>query len=68
MTIYKYIELTGVSTKSWEDATDSAVTKAAMSLRDLRVAEVVTQDVRIENNKIAEYRVRLKVSFKFEKN
>ncbi len=65
--VYKYIELTGVSDKSWEQAIDNAITKASTSLRDMRVAEVITQDVRIENNKIAEYRVRLKLSFKYEK-
>ncbi|MFX1481596.1 MAG: dodecin family protein [Promethearchaeota archaeon] len=65
--VYKYIELTGVSAKSWEQAINNAITKAAQSLRDLRVAEVITQDVRIENNKIVEYRVRLKLSFKYEK-
>ena len=65
--VYKYIELTGVSGKSWEQAINNAITKAATSLLDLRVAEVITQDVRIEGNKIAEYRVRLKLSFKYEK-
>ena len=65
--VYKYIELTGVSAKSWEQAIENAITKASKSLRDLRVAEVITQDVRIENNKIAEYRVRMKLSFKYEK-
>ena len=52
--VYKYIELTGVSGKSWEQAINNAITKAAQSLRDLRVAEVITQDVRIEDNKITE--------------
>ena len=65
--VYKYIELTGVSAKSWEQAMDNAITKASQSLRDLRVAEVITQDVRIEKNKIVEYRVRMKLSFKYEK-
>lgn len=65
--VYKYIELTGVSTKNWEDAISNAITLASKNLRDLRVAEVITQDVRIEGNKIADYRVRLKLSFKYEK-
>ena len=65
--VYKYIELTGVSAKSWETAISNAIELAAKNLRDLRVAEVITQDVRIEGNKIAEYRVRLKLSFKYEK-
>lgn len=65
--VYKYIELTGVSSKSWEQAMNNAITKAGQSLRDLRVAEVITQDVRIDDNKIVEYRVRMKLSFKYEK-
>ncbi len=65
--VYKYIELTGVSGKGWEQAISNAITQASKSLRDLRVAEVLRQDVRIENNKIAEYRVHLKLSFKYEK-
>jgi len=65
--VYKYIELTGVSGKSWVQAMDNAITKAAKSLRDLRVAEVITQDVRIDDNKIVEFRVRMKLSFKYEK-
>jgi flavin-binding protein dodecin len=64
--VYKYIELTGVSSKSWEQAINNAITQASKSLRDLRVAEVLRQDVRIEKNKIAEYRVHLKLSFKYE--
>ena len=65
--VYKYIELTGVSTESWEKAMNNAIELAAKNLRDLRVAEVITQDVRIKDNKIEEYRVRLKLSFKYEK-
>ena len=65
--VYKYIELTGVSGESWEKAMNNAIMQAAKNLRDLRVAEVITQDVRIDDNKIAEYRVRLKLSFKYEK-
>jgi len=65
--VYKYIELTGVSTKGWEAAINNAITLAAKNLRDLRVAEVIQQDVRIDGNKIADYRVRLKLSFKYEK-
>ncbi len=65
--VYKYIELTGVSEKSWGQAIENAISLAAKNLRDLRVAEVIKQDVRIENNKIVDYRVRLKLSFKYEK-
>ncbi|MHA1481315.1 MAG: dodecin family protein, partial [Candidatus Thorarchaeota archaeon] len=50
--VYKYIELTGVSTKGWEAAINNAITLAAKNLRDLRVAEVIQQDVRIDGNKI----------------
>ncbi|RJO68674.1 MAG: dodecin domain-containing protein [Myxococcales bacterium] len=64
--IYKVIELVGTSTKSWEDAAKSAVEKAAKSLRDLRIAEVTTMDLKIEKNKVVAYRTRLKVSFKYE--
>ena len=64
--IYKVIEVIGTSTKSWEDAATNAVETAAKSLRDLRIAEVVAQDVQIENGKVKAYRVKLKVSFKFE--
>lgn len=53
--VYKYVELTGVCGKSWEQAMNNAITNASQSLRDLRVAEVITQDVRIEENKIVEY-------------
>ncbi|MBD3407546.1 MAG: transporter [Candidatus Lokiarchaeota archaeon] len=65
--VYKYIELTGVSGESWEKAIHNAIAQAAENLRDLRVGEVIRQDVRIVDNKIAEYRVRVKVSFKYEK-
>jgi flavin-binding protein dodecin len=56
----------GVSSDSWEDAARSAVETAAGSLRDLRIAEVVRQDVSIEDGKIATFRVRLNLSFKYE--
>ena len=65
--VYKYIELTGVSSESWEKAMNNAILQAARNLRDLRIAEVIKQDVRIEGNKIVDYRVRLKLSFKYEK-
>ncbi|MFQ5832987.1 MAG: dodecin family protein [Candidatus Thorarchaeota archaeon] len=65
--IYKRIELVGVSTKSWEDAVNSVVAKAAATLRDLRIAEVDQLDVKIEDGKVAAYRARVKLSFKYEK-
>jgi len=64
--VYKVIELVGTSTKSWEDAATSAVEMAGKSLRDLRIAEVVQLDMQLENGKVASYRAKVKVSFKFE--
>jgi flavin-binding protein dodecin len=64
--VYKVIEIIGSSKDSFEKAASIAVERAAKTLRDLRVAEVVAQDLTIENGKIAAYRVKLKVSFKFE--
>lgn len=66
MSVYKVIEIIGTSTQSWEDAAASAVTKARESLRDLRVAEVVTQDLDIGDNGALTYRTKLSVSFKYE--
>jgi flavin-binding protein dodecin len=65
--IYKVIDLVGTSTKSWEDAVNSVVAKAAKSLRDLRIAEVKTLDVKIEDGKVVAYRARVSLSFKYEK-
>ncbi|MHA1727221.1 MAG: dodecin family protein [Promethearchaeota archaeon] len=64
--VYKFIELVGTSKKSWEDAMNNVVATAAKSLRNLRVAEIVEQDVKIEDQKIELYRVKVKISFKFE--
>ena len=64
--VYKVIELVGTSSESWEKAAKVAVERTAKSLRDLRVAEVVEQDLVIEKGKVAAYRSRLKVSFKYE--
>jgi hypothetical protein len=63
--IYKIIEIVGTSPTSWEDATKRAVETAAASLEDLRIAEVIRQDVTIEKGKVTGYRVRLNVSFKY---
>ena len=65
--IYKVIELIGTSNVSWEDAAKKAVSKASETLEDLRIAEVVTQDIRIENGKVVEFRTKLSLSFKFHK-
>ena len=64
--VYKVIELVGSSADSWEKAAKAAVERAAESLRDLRVAEVVAQDLVIENGKVQAYRTKLKLSFKYE--
>jgi len=66
--VYKRIELVGASKKSWEDAIGSVVAKAAQSIRDLRVAEVDQFDVTIKDGKVVDYRVRVKISFKYEKD
>jgi flavin-binding protein dodecin len=63
--VYSIIEIVGTSTTSWEDAAKSAIETAAKTLEDLRVAEIVKQDVTMENGKIATFRVRLNVSFKY---
>lgn len=64
--IYKVIELVGTSTESWEKAAASAVEAASKSLRDLRIAEVVELDMQLEDGKVASYRAKVKVSFKFQ--
>ncbi len=64
--VYKVIELIGTSAKSWEDAAKTAVERAAKSLRDLRVAEVIEQDLIVDNGKVDGYRTKLMVSFKYE--
>ena len=64
--VYKIIEIVGTSPSSWERAAAAAVERAALTLRDLRIAEVTEQDIVITDGKIEAYRVRLKVSFKYE--
>jgi flavin-binding protein dodecin len=64
--VYKVVEVVGTSTESWEKAAKAAVERAAKSLRDLRVAEVVEQDIVIEKGKVASYRTKVKLSFKYE--
>jgi flavin-binding protein dodecin len=64
--VYKVIELVGTSTESWEKAAAAAVNLAAKSLRDLRVAEITTLDMALENGKVKAYRAKVKVSFKYE--
>lgn len=64
--VYRVTEVIGVSSESWEAAARSAVQIAGGSIRDLRVAEVVRQDLTIENGGVTSYRVRLAISFKYE--
>jgi flavin-binding protein dodecin len=64
--VYKVITLVGTSSDSWEKAAAAAVERAAQSLRDLRVAEVIEQDVVIEGGKVTAYRTKVRVSFKYE--
>ena len=63
--IYKVVEVIGTSTKSWDDAAKNAVETAASTLRDLRVAEVVKLDMKVEDGKVQAYRARLMLSFKY---
>ena len=64
--VYRVTEVIGVSEKSWDAAARNAVETAANTVRDLRVAEVVRQDVVIENGRVNGFRVRLAISFKYE--
>jgi dodecin len=63
--VYKVIELVGTSTESWEKAAAAAVATASKSLKDLRIAEVLQLDMQIEDGKVAQYRTKLKLSFKY---
>jgi len=64
--VYKVIELVGTSTESWEKAAAAAVETAAKSLKDLRIAEVIELDMQLEDGKVAAYRAKVKVSFKYQ--
>ena len=66
MSVYKVIELIGTSNESWEDAAASAVRLARQSLRELRVAEVVEQDLDLGDGDSITYRTKLRVSFKYD--
>jgi len=63
--VYKIVDVIGTSSASWEDAARNAVKTASKSLRDLRIAEVVKLDVKVENGKITAFRTRLSLSFKY---
>ena len=66
--VYRVTEVIGVSAESWEAAAANAVNTAGQTIRDLRVAEATRFDVTIEDGKISSYRVRLGISFKYEKD
>jgi flavin-binding protein dodecin len=64
--VYRIVDVVGVSEKSWEDAGRRAVETAATSLRDLRVAEVAQMDMKVEDGKVTAFRTRVALSFKYE--
>jgi dodecin len=64
--VYKIIEVVGTSPEFWEKAATAAVDRAAKTLRDLRVAEIVQLDMQISNGKVEAYRAKVRLSFKFE--
>jgi flavin-binding protein dodecin len=66
MSVYRVTEVIGVSEESWEEAAREAVKTAGATVRDLRVAEVIRQDVTIENGQVRNFRVRLGLSFKYD--
>ena len=66
MSVYKVIEIVGTSAVSWDDAAAKAVEKASQTLEDLRIAEVVSQDMKIDAGKVTAYRTKLSISFKFK--
>jgi len=67
MSVYKVIEIIGRSKKSWEDAAASAVETAAKTLEDIRIAEVKELDIKVDKGKVIEYRAKLSVSFKYDR-
>jgi flavin-binding protein dodecin len=64
--VYKVIELIGTSTKSWEEAAQNAINTAGRSLRDLRIAEILKLDMKVEEGKVVAYRARVQLSFKYQ--
>ena len=67
MSVYKFIELVGTSTDSWEKAAAEAVETASKTLRDVRVAEVIEMDMTVEDGKVSHYRTKVRLSFKYNK-
>ena len=66
--VYTIIELVGTSPTSWEEAAKNAVSTAAKSLENIRIAEVTELDMKVEDNQVAAFRAKIKVSFKFRDN
>ena len=66
MSVYRVTELIGTSSQSWEDAAATAVNAARRTLRDLRVAEVVEQDLQLGEDGEITFRTKLRLSFKYE--
>jgi flavin-binding protein dodecin len=64
--VYRIVDVVGVSETSWEDAGRQAIKTASKSLRDLRIAEVVKMDMKVENGKVVAFRTRVALSFKYE--
>ena len=64
--VYKIIELVGTSSTSWEDAAKNAVETASKTLKNLRIAEIMKLDMKVEDGKVVAYRARVSVSFKYE--
>lgn len=64
--VYKMIEVIGTSETSWEDAAKRAISRANESVRDIRIAEVISLDMRLEDSRVVAYRARVKISFKYE--
>jgi flavin-binding protein dodecin len=68
MSVYKFIELVGTSPESWEKAATAAINVASQTLRDLRIAEITMLDLVIEEGKVTQYRAKVKLSFKVERD
>jgi hypothetical protein len=66
MSVYKVIEIIGTSNVSWEQAAEEAVRTASATIRDLRVGEVVRQDIQMDESGTLTYRIKLQVSFKYD--
>jgi flavin-binding protein dodecin len=64
--VYKIVELVGSSPTSWEDAAKNAVETASKTLKDLRIAEIIQLDMKIENGKVTAYRAKVNISFKYQ--